>query len=159
MSVFKEIIKGMADGAEALQANFAKLAKAIVSIDDTTGAIELGDVTVNNLAVNGMPLNTVKSASFQMWSSSTTTAYRVGNVVTLINNKQDSGTIADNTVSTQTVPVGYRPAETMFFPAVYGASIKGEIQINNSGTFTARGAITGAYRATMTYITDDTWPN
>lgn len=52
MSVFQDIIKGMADGAEALQANFAKLAKAISAIDDD-GTIHFGSVSADNLAVSG----------------------------------------------------------------------------------------------------------
>lgn len=52
MSVFQDIIKGMADGAEALQANFAKLAKAISAIDDD-GTIHFGSVSADNLAVPG----------------------------------------------------------------------------------------------------------
>jgi hypothetical protein len=52
MSVFQDIIKGMADGAEALQANFAKLAKAISAIDDD-GTIHIEKVSVNKLALSG----------------------------------------------------------------------------------------------------------
>ncbi|NFA02946.1 hypothetical protein [Weissella cibaria] len=52
MSVFQDIIKGMADGAETLQANFVKLAKAISAIDDD-GTIHFGKVSAENLAVPG----------------------------------------------------------------------------------------------------------
>lgn len=55
MSVFQDIIKGMADGAETLQANFAKLAKAISAIDDD-GTIHFGSVSADNLAVKGTPI-------------------------------------------------------------------------------------------------------
>ncbi|WP_195226540.1 hypothetical protein [Weissella confusa] len=53
MSLFKTITDGMANAGTYIQQNFEKLAKAIVSIDDTTGEIELGDVKVNKLNVSG----------------------------------------------------------------------------------------------------------
>lgn len=58
MSVFQDIIKGMADGAETLQANFAKLAKAISAIDDD-GTIHFGSVSAENLAISGTPIRKV----------------------------------------------------------------------------------------------------
>lgn len=64
MSLFKTITNGMANAGTLIQENFEKLAKAIVSIDDTTGAIELGDVKVNNLAVSGdVPWTTLTLSS------------------------------------------------------------------------------------------------
>lgn len=117
-----------------------------------------GNTTANNLVSNGVPVNAVKTTTSTMWYNSTLTAYRNGNVVTIVNNKQDTSTIYDTTLSTETIPLGYRPATTVFYPAVYGSSFKGEIQINSNGTFTARGAINGQYRLTATYVTSDAWP-
>lgn len=71
MSVFQDIIKGMADGAEALQANFAKLAKAISAIDDD-GTIHFRSVSADNLAVNGHALiETLWSGSIN-WNQTAT---------------------------------------------------------------------------------------
>ena len=117
-----------------------------------------GKVTADNLVSNSVPVNVTKTTTSKMWYSSTLTAYRTGNTVTIVNNKQDTSVIADNTASTETIPAGYRPSTVLFYPVVYGSSLKGELQINADGTFTARGAINGQYRLTATYITDDAWP-
>lgn len=117
-----------------------------------------GKTAADNFVSNGTPVNAVKSTTSTMWYSSTLTAYRNGNVVTIVNNKQDASTIPDNNTSTETIPLGYRPASVLFYPVVYGASLKGELQINVNGTFTARGAINGQYRLTATYVTSDPWP-
>ena len=117
-----------------------------------------GKVTADNLVSNSVPVNITKTTTSKMWYSSTLTAYRTGNTVTIVNNKQDTSVIADNTASTETIPAGYRPATVLFYPVVYGSSLKGELQINTDGTFTARGAINGQYRLTATYVTGDAWP-
>lgn len=117
-----------------------------------------GKVTADNLVSNSVPVNMTKTTTSTMWYSSTLTAYRTGNTVTIVNNKQDASVIADNNTSTEKIPAGYRPATVLFYPVVYGASLKGELQINADGTFTARGAINGQYRVTATYITGDAWP-
>ncbi|WAX18193.1 hypothetical protein WC29P3_00014 [Weissella phage WC29P3] len=117
-----------------------------------------GKVTADNLVSNNLPVNLTKTTTSKMWYSSTLTAYRTGNIVTIVNNKQDTSVIADNTSSTETIPVGYRPSAVLFYPVVYGSSLKGELQINTDGTFTARGAINGQYRVTATYVTGDAWP-
>lgn len=52
MSIFSTITKGMADGAETLQANFAKLASAISNIADD-GTMTVDKLNVGNLGVNG----------------------------------------------------------------------------------------------------------
>lgn len=118
-----------------------------------------GDKTfTGKLTANGLPINAVKSSSAIMWYNSTLTAYRTNNIVTIVNNKQDTSTIADNTSSQEAIPLGYRPASVLFYPVVYGSSIKGELQINANGTLTARGAINGQYRLTATYVTNDAWP-
>lgn len=81
MSVFQDIIKGMADGAEALQANFAKLAKAISAIDDD-GTIHFGSVSADNLAVNGTALQQVATFTVSGDNIANTTAtgtvYKLG---------------------------------------------------------------------------------
>lgn len=117
-----------------------------------------GKVTADNLVSNSVPVNITKTTTSKMWYSSALTAYRTGNTVTIVNNKQDTSVIADNTASTETIPAGYRPSTVLFYPVVYGSSLKGELQINTDGTFTARGAINGQYRLTATYITGDAWP-
>lgn len=86
MSVFQDIIKGMADGAEALQANFAKLAKAISAIDDD-GTIHFGKVSAENLAVSGTGFSDVSNGSVALNSSAgdITANYRMnGRIVTII---------------------------------------------------------------------------
>ena len=118
----------------------------------------IGKTTANDLVSNGVPVNAVKSTTSTMWYSSTLTAHRNGSMVTIVNNKQDASTIPDNNASTETIPLGYRPATVLFYPVVYGASLKGELQINVNGTFTARGPINGQYRLTATYVTSDAWP-
>lgn len=117
-----------------------------------------GKVIADNFISNNVPVNLTKTTTSKMWYNSTLTAYRTGNTVTIVNNKQDTGVIADNTNSTETIPAGYRPSTVLYYPVVYGSSIRGELQINADGTFTARGAINGQYRVTATYITGDTWP-
>ena len=64
MSLFNTITDGMANAGTYIQQNFEKLAKSIVSIDNTTGEIELGDVKVNNLAVTGTPQFTTTTKTF-----------------------------------------------------------------------------------------------
>ena len=81
MSVFQDIIKGMADGAETLQANFAKLAKAISAIDDD-GTIHFGSVSADNLAVNETALQQVATFTVSGDNFANTTAtgavYKLG---------------------------------------------------------------------------------
>lgn len=63
MTLFSTITKGMADGAETLQANFAKLAKAITSIGDD-GTMTVPNLNVTNLAVSGdVPWTTLTLSS------------------------------------------------------------------------------------------------
>lgn len=118
----------------------------------------IGKVTADNFISNSVPVNLTKTTTSKMWYNSTLTAYRTGNVVTIVNDKQDSGTIDDATVSMEAIPAGYRPSTVYFYPVIYGSSLKGELQINTNGTFTARGAINGQYQVTATYVTGDAWP-
>ena len=63
MTLFSTITKGMADGAETLQANFAKLATAITSIGDD-GTMTVPKLNVTNLAVSGdVPWTTLTLSS------------------------------------------------------------------------------------------------
>lgn len=63
MTLFSTITKGMADGAETLQANFAKLATAITSIGDD-GTMTVPKLNVDNLAVSGdVPWTTLTLSS------------------------------------------------------------------------------------------------
>lgn len=121
MSVFQDIIKGMADGAEALQANFAKLAKAISSIDDD-GTIHFGSVSADNLAVNGdADWQTINFGSgFTPYNDE---AYRNGYMV---RNKtlyiQLSFTTAVNNGTIFSLPAGYRPSKNVMMSLVSQSS-------------------------------------
>lgn len=117
-----------------------------------------GKVIADNFVSNNVPVNLTKTTTSEMWYSSTLTAYRTGNTVTIVNYMQATNTIPDNNTSREKIPAGYRPSTVLYYPAVYGSSLKGELQINPDGTFTARGAINGQYRVTATYITGDAWP-
>ena len=117
-----------------------------------------GKVTADNFVSNSVPVNLTKTTTSNMWYSSTLTAYRTGNTVTIVNYMQAANVIPDNNNSRETIPAGYRPSTVLFYPVVYGSSLKGELQINTDGTFTARGAINAPYRVTATYITSDAWP-
>lgn len=117
-----------------------------------------GKVTANNLVSNNVPVNLTKTTTSNMWFGSTLIASRTGNVVTIVNDKQDGGTIGDTSVSLEAIPAGYRPSTVSFYPVMYGSSLKGGLQINTNGTFTARGTINGQYQVTATYITGDAWP-
>lgn len=117
-----------------------------------------GTVSANNLVSNSIPVNVTKTTTFNSWFSSTTTVSRSGNTVTIVNNKPNTGTIANTTTSLESIPVGYRPSTTVSYPAIFGSSIKGELQINKNGTFTALSNINDQYRVTATYVTSDEWP-
>ncbi|MFG6622249.1 hypothetical protein ACGYLH_03365 [Weissella confusa] len=117
-----------------------------------------GKVAADNLISNGVPVNLTKTTTFKSWFGSEVTAYRNGNVVTIVNNKQDASLIFDTTHSQEAIPLGYRPSVMVLYPVIYGTSIKGQIQINTDGTFQAHGAIDGPYQLTATYITSDSWP-
>lgn len=117
-----------------------------------------GKVIADNFVSNNVPVNLTKTTTSEMWYSSTLTASRTGNTVTIVNYMQVTNTIPDNNTSREKIPAGYRPSTVLYYPAVYGSSLKGELQINPDGTFTARGAINGQYRVTATYITGDAWP-
>lgn len=134
MSVFKDITKGMADGAEALQANFAKLAKAIVSIDDTTGEIKLGDVTVNKLSVpETATLTSIKTPSVKTGSTKLgglTINFRqtvVGVDVYMDGSFQGSfGTSDGYTISTTGVPDGISyPRQNVVLTIVSNSGVSG----------------------------------
>lgn len=121
MSVFQDIIKGMADGAETLQANFAKLAKAISAIDDD-GTIHFGSVSAENLAVNGdADWQTINFGSgFTPYNDE---AYRNGYMV---RNKtlyiQLSFTTAVNNGTIFSLPAGYRPSKNVMMSLVSQSS-------------------------------------
>lgn len=117
-----------------------------------------GKVIADNFVSNNVPVNLTKTTTSEMWYSSTLTASRTGNTVTIVNYMQATNTIPDNNTSREKIPAGYRPSTVLYYPVVYGSSLRGELQINTDGTFTARGAINGQYRVTATYITGDAWP-
>lgn len=117
-----------------------------------------GKVAADNLISNDVPVNLTKTTTFKSWFGSEVTAYRNGNVVTIVNNKQDASLIFDTTHSQEAIPLGYRPSVMVLYPVIYETSIKGQIQINTDGTFQAHGAIDGPYQLTATYITSDSWP-
>lgn len=117
-----------------------------------------GKVTTDNLISHNVPVNLTKKTTFRSWFGSEITACRNGNVVTIVNDKQEESLIYDTTHSQEAIPLGYRPSVTVLYPAINETSIKGQVQINTDGTLQAHGTIDGPYQLTATYITDDVWP-
>lgn len=169
MSLFKTITNGMANAGTLIQENFEKLAKAIVSIDDTTGEIELGDVKVNNLVVNGAPnsdvVKTTITASGIEWNF---TRFRNGMVV--LNSNTDANTVQFTApgwiIRRNEFPNGYKPISNgiTFTPSVfiYGAANQNNwwqigdglyAQSVTNSTSSSRKIISAVY------YTTDPWPD
>ena len=157
MSLFNTITDGMANAGTYIQQNFEKLAKSIVSIDNTTGEIELGDVKVNNLAVTGTPQFTTTTKTF---NGLTFTFTRTSNSVYV--------TTGTTTVTTATpigwydgvIPAGYRPVEGVELVYLQKPSAGGYMSASPSG----RGYFNGPLivgdkpRIVAYYPTTDAWP-
>lgn len=121
MSVFQDIIKGMADGAESLQANFTKLAKAISAIDDD-GTIHFGSVSADKLAVNGdMSWQGINfSSGFTPYNDA---AYRNGYMVrenVLYIQLSFTTAVANGTIFT--LPTGAQPSKNVMMSIVSQSS-------------------------------------
>lgn len=155
MSLFKTITNGMANAGTLIQENFEKLAKAIVSIDDTTGEIELGDVKVNNLEVSGtisgnqqFATKVVSDTSYKM------DIVRASNSVTLTFTA--IAAITQNTAFA--IPAGYR-AHTFDSMLIEQTSGDARMYVRSSvGTLVARTAIPANAVFSFNYSTPDDWP-
>ncbi|MFP7467569.1 hypothetical protein SFC41_02455 [Weissella cibaria] len=133
MSVFQDIIKGMADGAEALQANFAKLAKAISAIDDD-GTIHFGSVSADNLAVSGT-LPDTPWTNVQLRSGySGTVSYRIKSGIVFIQLDNVTGVSAVG-ASNWFVQLPSELAPTVYVrkTAAYGSDGAVLLTVNTSG--------------------------
>ena len=156
MTLFSTITKGMADGAETLQANFAKLATAITSIGDD-GTMTVPKLSVDNLAVTGTPQFTTTTKTF---NGLTFTFTRTSNSVYV--------TTGTTTVTTATpigwydgvIPAGYRPVEGVELVYLQKPSAGGYMSASPSG----RGYFNGPLivgdkpRIVAYYPTIDAWP-
>lgn len=137
MSVFQDIIKGMADGAETLQANFAKLAKAISAIDDD-GTIHFGSVSAENLAVTGTPKSEpIKSSIFQEGGYVIQSGSTV-QVLFRVTPNQSFSSAGDTTIGT--LPDGFslpaaNPATGFVIDVTSGSNI-GSLRVYTNGTIT-----------------------
>ena len=118
MTLFSTITKGMADGAETLQANFAKLATAITSIGDD-GTMTVPKLNVDNLAVSGDAPWTVLTSNVSGYSIQ----YKVVNNEVSIKVNGTATLASTNTVLAQ-LPEAIRP---------YPSSIDSLVYTYNSG--------------------------
>ncbi|WP_373382734.1 hypothetical protein ABZM74_001777 [Weissella confusa] len=156
MTLFSTITKGMADGAETLQANFAKLAKAITSIGDD-GTMTVPNLNVTNLAVTGTPQFTTTTKTF---NGLTFTFTRTANSVYV--------TTGTTTVTTATpigwydgiIPAGYRPVEGVELVYLQKPSASGYMSSSPSGRgyFNGPLSIGDKPRIVAYYPTIDAWP-
>lgn len=168
MTLFSTITKGMADGAETLQANFAKLAKAITSIGDD-GTMTVPNLNVTNLVVNGAPnsdvVKTTITASGIEWNF---TRFRNGMVV--LNSNTDANMVQFTApgwiIRPNEFPYGYKPISNgiTFTPSVfiYGATNQNNwwqisdglyAQSVTNNTSSSRKIISAVY------YTTDAWPD
>ncbi|MCS9992350.1 hypothetical protein EFL69_04440 [Weissella confusa] len=146
MSLFTTITKGMADGAEALQANFAKLATAITSIGDD-GTMTVPKLKVNNLEDNSTPVTT--NAKFTIaQSGGFITLTKVGRFVMMFANYAPTNDVSANT-NIGTLPAGYAPAGTVFSKDTGNSNTR--LRFTNDGVITASLAQTaGQYHVSYT---------
>lgn len=147
MSLFNTITDGMANAGTYIQQNFDKLAKSIVSIDNTTGAIELGDVKVNNLEDNSTPVTT--NATFTIaQSGGFITLTKVGRFVMMFANYAPTNNVSANT-NIGTLPAGYAPAGTVFSKDTGNSNTR--LRFTDDGVITASFAQTaGQYHVSYT---------
>lgn len=132
MTLFSTITKGMADGAETLQANFAKLAKAITSIGDD-GTMTVPKLSVDNLEVDGTGIfeHQTATVSFQ-GNNSALNLIKVGNLV-IVNIYYGAASASTSTI-------------TISLPTGFNASSYMQVQtslVDNTGNGTARVAVSG----------------
>lgn len=152
MSLFTTITKGMADGAEALQANFAKLATAITSIGDD-GTMTVPKLSVDNLAVSGDVPNT--TLSYNSGYSGGASYYYVRNktVHMFISNAKGftaTGQRAFEVPSSLQVSI----PGTMYFAGMYGT---GNAVVGFNGTQVYISTSSVSYNANTTLNAYVTW--
>ncbi|MEE0002092.1 MAG: hypothetical protein UFS73_05560 [Weissella confusa] len=132
MSLFNTITDGMANAGTYIQQNFEKLAKSIVSIDNTTGEIELGDVKVNNLAVNGEVFKTTNTGT---GSGLNWTAYTDGNSIYVAVSGVISASLSSgNAVQNLRIPENYRTIHPVTGAAKVGSSTSATATLSTDGT-------------------------
>ncbi|MBJ7680653.1 hypothetical protein HAU30_09290 [Weissella confusa] len=159
MSVFKDIIKGMADGAEALQANFAKLAKAISAIDDD-GTIHFGSVSADDLAVSGDGYKTPASATAN-YLGLTISFIRIGKQVTFTSGVTGFNTAVVVGLTNNVLPDGFKPALQQNVSATSQDGGNKYFSFDPAGSIYSYSAYSSGTqpRISGSYITNDAWPD
>jgi len=168
MSLFTPIVKGMLNGAEAIQANFTTLASHFK--DD--GSTELGDTTVTNLTVSGttkLKSQQIHSISVKApWTNQNWNFVRVGNVVHFDADITTTLSTAQGyqNNSAETIPVGYRPDVSQELVTVHlglTGTIAGSLIFRQAGNvismFNTTRASGAQFLMSGSWITSDTMPS
>lgn len=112
---------------------------------------------------SGVPTQVQQSATieFPMWYGSTMKATRFGNMVTLHYATRPTQDIPANTISSDSVPVGFRPNDWSFMATGVGVGGGGSVEIGTDGKLNVRGGVWVQYSHTMTatYFTGDAFPS
>ena len=96
-----------------------------------------------------------------IWYNGNAQISRTGNIIHMqLSWNKTGGDIADSTTSVEKLPEWAWPVWSQFCTVRYGQTYRGEVQINNDGTLSARGIITQGYsRVTISYTVDKPWPH
>mgnify|MGYP002711048757 CR=1 FL=1 len=96
-----------------------------------------------------------------IWFGGNAQISRTGNIIHMqLSWNKTGGDIADSTNSVEKLPEWAWPTWSTFATVRYGEKYRGEVQINNDGTLSARGIITqGFSRVTISYTVDKPWPH
>ena len=159
MTLFSTITKGMADGAETLQANFAKLATAITSIGDD-GTMTVPKLNVDNLAVSGDGYKTPASATVN-YLGLTISFMRIGKQVTFTSNNTGFNTAVVVGSTNNVLPDGFKPALQQNVSATNQDGGNKYFSFDPVGSIYTYSAYSSGTqpRISGSYITNDAWPN
>ena len=156
MTLFSTITKGMADGAETLQANFAKLAKAITSIGDD-GTMTVPNLNVTNLEVTGTPKTVTNTTTV---NGLVFTFTRVGTqVIVTTATSSTTSQIAIGSIA-NVIPVGFSPVAGIEAPYLQAVQTNNfvSLQPNRSMYFNSAISSGAKPRIVSSYPTTDVWP-
>ena len=149
MTLFSTITKGMADGAETLQANFAKLAKAITSIGDD-GTMTVPKLSVDNLVVNGDVFKTTNTGT---GSGLNWTAYTDGNSIYVAVSGVISASLSSgNAVQNLRIPENYRTIHPVTGAAKVGSSTSATATLSTDGTVSLQVSLSANTPINITFM-------
>lgn len=132
-------------------------------LHNTGNETAAGDKTFTGSVIiqdaNPVKVKQSSTTTFPMWYNSTMEATRFGNMVTLHYVTRTSQDIPNGTVSSQTIPAGFKPNNWWYMSS--GGNSNGLVEIGTDGKLYVRGSndVPYPHAMTATYFTNDPFPS